>query len=140
MNSADTAGNAATAAAGETPMSSAVGMRALVVAACEYSSADASPSTTASIHGKSVRTSEAAFMMDSSCALTNVVPSHATPSTQIAALMQDLKVEAPRISAVGTLHASTMIAAMPSMIAMIAASRAMTGSAMRPTLSEISVA
>src|SRR5690606_23676695 len=84
--------------------------------------------------------SEDAVMIASSCALTNVVPSQATPSTQMDALIPDLNVDAPRMSEVLTLQQTTMTVAIDSMIEMIAASRPMTGSSMRPTLSEMIVA
>src|SRR6185436_8757677 len=101
MNSAETAGNAATAANGATPMARAVGIRALVVAAWEYSRAEAKTSTTASSHGWLLRRSPEKLMISFSWALTNVVPIQATPSTQIAALIPDLNVDAERISFVG---------------------------------------
>src|SRR5699024_10707870 len=108
MNSADTAGKAATMPSGETPATTASGMSAFDVAACEYRSAAAKTRMTASSHVLSRRRSPDAVRIASSCALTNVVPSHATPSTQIAADMPDLNVDAPRISEVCTLQTMTM--------------------------------
>src|SRR5665647_1807663 len=139
-NIAETAGKAATAATGARPIARAVGMRALVVAAWEYSSVEAKNNTTASIHGWLWRRSLEKVMISFSWAVTNVVPSHATPSTQIAALVPHLNVDAEGISFGGTLHTRTMTAAMANMMLMIAASRAITGSAMRPILGLMAVA
>jgi hypothetical protein len=74
------------------------------------------------------------------CAVTNVVPSQATPSTQMAALMPDLNVEAESTSLVCTLQTTTMVAAIESMIVMIAASRPITGSVTSPSFSLMIVA
>jgi len=49
------------------------------------------------------------------------------------ALIPDLNVDAERISFVGALHSRTIAAAVDNMNAMIAASRVITGSVMRPT-------
>ena len=79
-------------------------------------------------------------MRSFSWAFTNVVPIQATPRIQIAALMPDLNVDALRISSVFALHTNTMIAAVDNMKAMIAWSRVITGSVIRPTLLLIAVA
>ncbi len=68
-------------------------------------------------------------------AFTKVVPSQATPSTQTEALIPDLKVGALRMSAGRTFATVTMIAAIESMIAMIAASRGIGGFAIHCSLS-----
>ena len=75
--------------------------------------------------------------MRCSFSVTKVVPSQATPSTQMLALMPEVNVEAVAMSLVRTLHAATMTVAMDSMMAMIAWSRVMTGVSTRPTFSLI---
>ena len=71
--SADTAAKLATAVKGLTPTASAAGIIAFAVAACEYRSADAKKSTTASSRplGEQVTRSDDASM----CALIRVEPS-----------------------------------------------------------------
>src|SRR5665647_3210087 len=110
-----------------TAIARAVGMSALVVAAWEYSRAEAKTSTTASSHGWFLRRSPEKLMISFSWALTNVVPIHATPSTQMLALIPDLNTDADRMSFVGTLHRKTIAAPVDSMNAMIAWSRVITG-------------
>jgi len=87
-----------------------------------------------------LRRSPEKLMISFSWALTNVVPIHATPSTQMLALIPDLNVDAERISFVGALHRRTIAAAVDNMNAMIAWSRVITGSVMRPTFLLMAVA
>ena len=65
------------------------------------------------------------------CAATKVVPSQATPSTQMQALIPDLKVAALRMFLASTLQNRQIRVAAPSMKEMIASSRVRIGFLMR---------
>ena len=125
---------------GLTPTASAAGIIAFAVAACEYRSAEAKKSTTASSHGHWVSKSPAVDLMPSMCALIRVEPSQATPMTQTVALMPDLNTCVPGTSAAGILATATISPAVASMMAMIASLRGSEGSVISPIWSEIKVA
>ena len=70
----------------------------------------------------------------------SVVPSHATPSTQIDADIPDLNTGVLRTSAAGTLVTSRITVAAVSMMVMIASLRGSVGSEISPSWSEVIVA
>ncbi|CSD87268.1 Uncharacterised protein [Vibrio cholerae] len=78
--------------------------------------------------------------MPSTCALTNVEPSQATPSTQTQAVIPERKVEAAGICAASILVSSTIPAAAASMKVMIASLRPSAGFSIRPIEFEIAAA
>jgi len=74
------------------------------------------------------------------CAFTKVVPSQATPSTQIQALIPDLNVAALRMFFASTLQNRQIRVAAPSMKEMIASSRVRIGFLMRAKVELIAMA
>ncbi len=76
---------------------------------------DAKKRITASIHGLDSSILPAKTLISSRWLATKVVPSHATPRTQIQALMPDLKVDAFRIFFVSILQKRVIRVAAASM-------------------------
>ncbi len=70
--------------------------------------------------------------MPSTCALTNVEPSHATPSTQIHAVIPERNVGADAIFDASILHNQTVAAAAVSITDMIASLRPRVGFSIKP--------
>ena len=69
-----------------------------------------------------------------------VVPSHATPMTNMHADMPDLNTWVVKISAAGSLHTSVMIVAVANINEMMASFLGNVGCEINPTWSEIKVA